>query len=134
MSEKKIRAALEERLAALGPALSTAYENQDFTPVPGTAYQRVNLLRADPEDPEFGPMKRHLGIFQVTLFYPQGDGPGTAEARADLLVAHFKRKTSLTKDGVVVTIDGTPRVLPGFNDGDRWVVPVRIPYFSHINA
>ena len=134
MSEAKIRAALEERLAALAPAVATAYENAPYKPVEGTPYQRVNLLRADVENPEMGGSKRALGLFQVTLFYPRGKGPGPAETRADLLAAHFPKGLSLTKDGYVITIDGTPRIMAGFEDGDRWAVPVRVPYFSNISA
>lgn len=50
MSIQLIRKALEKRLGALAPALSTAYENSSFTPVNGTPYQRVNLLPATPAD------------------------------------------------------------------------------------
>lgn len=133
MSEKKIRAALEERLVALGPALATAYENQNFTPPVGAPYQRAFLLRAEPENPEQGNrFTRFAGIFQVSLFYLQGKGPGEAEARADLLIAHFPRNLTMIKDGIKVQVDGTPYVMPGFADGDRWVVPVRVPYFANV--
>lgn len=133
MSEVAIRAALEVRLNALLPALATAWENADFTPVSGTPYQRVNLLRANPENPTFDAFKRKVGLLQVTLFYPQSAGPGAAETRADLLAAHFPRGLAMTKSGYVVTVDGTPYVMAGFQDGDRWAVPVRIPYYSNIS-
>lgn len=134
MSEASIRAALETRLDALSPALATAWENNDYTPVADTPYQRVHLMRAEPENPTFDAFRRKLGFLQVTLFYPQGDGPAAAEARADLLSAHFPRGLTLTSGGYKVIIDGTPYVMPGFVDEDRWAVPVRVPYFSNIST
>lgn len=137
MSDKSIRAALEERLDALLPALATQWENIEFSPpAANLPYQRVHMMRAQPENPEAAgsKLKRHLGVMQVTLMYPQNVGPGDAETRAAALSEQFKRGTSLTKDGVTVTVDGTPHVMAGFQDGDRWAVPVRIPYFSNVMA
>lgn len=132
--EALIRAALEERLAAITAPLSTAWENAPFSPVSETPYQRVNLLRAQPENHEMGTSRRHLGILQVTLMYPQSNGPKDAEERAGALAAWFPRGLSLTKGAVVVTIDGTPYVMAGFQDEDRYSVPIRVPYFANISG
>ena len=43
MSLSIIRKALEQRLAALAPAIATAYENAPFVPAVGTPYQRVSM-------------------------------------------------------------------------------------------
>ena|SRR3990167_5476424 len=132
MSEPLIRAALEARLAAMSPALATAHENETYTPVNGTPYQRINLLRAQPENPEAGTFRQALGIFQVTLFYPQNAGPGAAEARAKLIADWFPRALSLTASGVTVTISRAAYIMAGFQDGDRWACPVRIFYQANI--
>jgi hypothetical protein len=135
MSERSVRAALEIRLKALTPLLDTAWENVQFIPKDGVPYQRTELVRAEPEDPEMtGSFQRLLGFLQVTLMYPQQRGPGEAEARADLLRVWFKRGTSMTSGSVTVTVDGTPYVMQGFQDGDRWSLPVRIPYFTNISS
>lgn len=134
MSDKAIRAALETRLSAIGSPLATAWENLEFEPTPGVPYQRVSILRAEPENPELsGTLVRLSGFMQVTLFYPQADGPGAAEAKAEAIRAHFPRKLTLSSGGVSVVIDPTPYVMQGFADGDRWAVPVRVPYFSNIS-
>lgn len=133
MSDAKVRQALETRLAQMAPALATVFENTPYTPKAGVPYQRVDLMRAPPENPEMGSFKRLLGVLQVTLFYPQQKGPAAAEARADAIAAWFPRSLSMSKDGVVVTVDGDAHVMQGFQDGDRWAVPVRIPYFSNIS-
>ena len=133
MSAKAIRAALEAYLNTMSPALATAPENVNYTPTSGTPFQRINLLRANPENPTIGTTHyRELGVFQVSLHYPMNAGPSPAETRAELVRTHFKRGTTLTNSGITVTIDGTPTIASGFVDGDRWVVPVSIPYWANI--
>lgn len=134
MSIQLIRKALEKRLGTLAPALATAYENASFTPVAGTPYQRVNLLPATPDNTTLGDAYyRETGIFQVTLLYPANAGPGTAEARAEAVKAHFKRGTSMTESGVTTLITRTPAIAGGFQDGDRYAVPISITYQAEIN-
>lgn len=133
MSAKAIRAALESQLNAMTPALTTVWENSTVTPTSGTPYQRTNLLRANPDNPTIGATHyRELGVFQVSLHYPLNAGPSPAETRAELVRTQFKRGTTLTSGGITVTIDGTPTIASGFVDGDRWVVPVSIPYWANI--
>ena len=133
MSAKAIRAALEAQLNAMTPALTTVWENSTVTPTSGTPYQRTNLLRANPDNPTIGATHyRELGVFQVSLHYPLNAGPSPAETRAELVRTQFKRGTTLTSGGITVTIDGTPTIASGFVDGDRWVVPVSIPYWANI--
>lgn len=135
MSDAKVRQALETRLAQMTPALDTVFENTPYTPKAKTPYQRIDLMRAPPENPEMtGAFRRLLGVLQVTLFYPQQKGPAEAEARADAVAAWFPANSSYAKDSVVVTIDGSAYIMAGFQDGDRWAVPVRIPYFSNISS
>jgi hypothetical protein len=105
----KIRAALETHLNAMTPALSTAWENVAFTPVNGTPYQRVNLLMAAPDNRYMGCDRRiEQGIFQITLNYPIDKGAAPAEARANLIIEHFKRSTKLVSGGQWVQVIRTP--------------------------
>lgn len=132
MSVVKIRAALETALNAMSPAVSTAWENMAFTPVAGTAYQRVNLLLATPENIEFGRHHREVGYMQVTLMYPLQVGTATVAARAELLRTTFYRGASFTASGVTVVIDQTPEVSPGSVEGDRYAVPVKVRFYANI--
>jgi len=126
-----VRSALEVALAAMSPALATAYENAPFTPVVGTPYQRVFLLPAAPDNPEMGRKVMEQGILQVSLAYPLGAGPAAATARAELIRATFYRGASFTASGVTTTVERTPEIAPGRVEDDRYVVPVRIRFFSH---
>lgn len=133
MSLSTIRKALEQRLAAMTPALSTAFENAVFTPVQGTAYQRVNLLAATPDNSIQGPGSYfERGIFQVTLCYPVGVGPAAADDRAQLVRAQFKRGTTMVQGAVSVLVIDTTRVSPAFVDGDRYCIPVSVPFQAQI--
>ena len=126
-----IQAVLEQRLATLTPAMATAYENATFTPVTGTPYQRINMLVNRPVDHAVTmDVTEQRGIFQVSLFYPQGTGRGFAQARAELIKALFKPPLTLTNGGVKVEINKTVHIGGGMPDGDRWMVPVSIYWQS----
>jgi len=133
MSVIKIRAALETAVAAMSPALATAWENAAFAPpVASTPYQQVFILWAEPENVEFGAGHRQRGILQITLRYPVSAGTGTVATRAELIRTTFYRGASFTYSGTTVVIDRTPEVVQGATDGDRFVVVVRVRFFANI--
>lgn len=136
MSAVLIRSALEVALAAMSPALATAYENAPFTPVQGTPYQQVWLLPATPDNSLIGRagMYRQDGFLQVDLKYPLSTGPAAAATRAELIRSTFYRGASFTASGVRVNIERTPEIMPGRVEEDRYVLPVRIAFYSFIGG
>jgi hypothetical protein len=133
MSITAIKTALESKLNALTPALSTAWEGVPFTPVSGTPYQSVNLLPSDTVNPSIGDGHyREKGIFQVTLCYPANAGTKTATQRADLLCTHFKRGTTITNSGINVLIHKTPAKSQFITDGDRIRIAISIYWQADI--
>ena len=128
-----VRKLMVVRLNTAGP-FPSAFENVPFNPQTGVAYQRLNLLPAQTENPTMGDgFERHVGLLQVTLFYPLNAGPGPAETRARVIRTLFKRGTAM--------VDGTSRVLiirspfngPAFVlDGSWFALPVSIPYQGDI--
>lgn len=131
MSLLSIRAALEVALAAMSPALATAYENTPFTPTVGTPYQRVYLLAADPLNPEMGTFTQDRGYLQISLAYPLNTGPGAALARAELIRDTFYRGRSFTAGGVTVIVEKTPEISPAIIEADRYVLPVKVRFFAN---
>jgi len=124
-----VRAALEVAVAAITPALATAWENAAFVPPAATTpYQEVHVLFADPDNPVIGPGYVEQGYMQVSLMYPLAAGSVDAGTRAKLIRDTFRRGLSLTNSGVVVTIDKTPAIGNGIPDGSRWRLPVKIPF------
>lgn len=134
MSALLVRQALEAALAAMSPALATAGENANYSPVPGTPYQQVYLLLAQPANDEFSAVHREQGFLQVDLKYPLGKGTKDAITRAELIRTTFPRGASFTASGVTVNINRTPEIMPGRTEEDRFVVPVRIPFHAHIRG
>lgn len=134
MSLAAVRAALETALQTITPALTTHHENVPFTPTPGTPYQSVALLVAQPRNDEVSRSWVEQGLFQITLRYPVGTGPATATARAALIRQTFYRGASFAASGVVVSIVRTPEILPAFVDGDRFALVVRVPFEAPITA
>lgn len=133
MTIAKIRSALEKQLAAITPVMSISFENVAFTPVAGTPYQRSNLLPNTPNDAQIGGrVYMEVGIYQVTVCYPMGNGPAAAEARCQLVKDAFKRGTSLVEGGVTVIIMNAPSVSSAMIDGDRFCIPISMRYQSQI--
>lgn len=134
MSLDKVVQALETRLAAFSPSIATVYESTTYTPVTGTPYMKANTLPASPDNSEMGNANYfERGIFQITLFYPNNAGAGAARAKAVALREWFKRGTTLTASGVNVNIINDPAIAPGFNDGDRYVLPISVTFQAHIS-
>lgn len=132
MSLAAVRAALETRLAAMAPALATAWENADFAPTGAAPYQQVFLMPAEPDNAVYGTNYQERGLLQVTLSYPLGAGVKDAVARAQLLRAQFQRGLSLVSGGVTVTIERTPEISQGVVEDDRYRLPVRIRWYANI--
>ena len=134
MSIAKIRAALEKRLTSVTPAIITAYENVTISPALGVPYQRSNLLPNTPDDAFMGSQTYfERGIYQVTVCFPMGNGPGACEARVQLVKDAFKRGTSFVEQGLTVMVMNAPSVSSAMIDGDRFCIPISIRYKALIS-
>jgi hypothetical protein len=90
------------------------------------------MLLAKPENPSFTGFHREIGFFQVTLYYPINDGVGDAATRAELIRARYFQGKSWTSGQITLTVSGTPEIRPGRADGDRWLIPIRIPFYANV--
>lgn len=138
MSNAAIKRALTEALLAMPgglPKAQTQFQNKGFTPVAGQPFQRLTFKFVPPENPTMGDdFKRKRGFMQVTLCWPLGLGEGAAQTVAELIEVAFKRSLSFVANGVTTTIDRTPEIADGRDDGDRWVIPVRVRFYSNIGG
>ena len=132
MSIVAVRRALEGALNGMTPALSTAWENAKFSPVTGTPYQTAHLMSAEPDNPVYGDEYVEQGIFQITLYYPEGNGPAAAMTRAELIRDTFYRGATFTNGGISVIIQRTPEIAPGDSESGRYVLIVRVRYFANV--
>jgi hypothetical protein len=136
MSLPQIRRALEKHLAALTPAVPTAWDNVTFSPpADGSVYQEVKFVPNEPN----GEMMDTLtfieqGLLQVSVFYPQGKGPRDSDNRVDALRSHFRRGTTLVEGGVSTIITRVPSVAAGLPMEGQWRVPVTIYWQAQVNS
>lgn len=139
MSYKVARKVLEQRLAALTPALPTGYENAPFEATAGTAYQRAFLLPGKTYDPTMGHpvgqgLRRRYGVFSVKLFYPKDTGAGAAAARAELLCEHFPRGLVLVDGSVRVWLHKSTDVGQGVPEAGSYVLPVDVFFVADVQG
>jgi|688.fasta_scaffold09817_4 hypothetical protein len=132
MSQIKIRAALETALATITPSIDTQYENTAYTPKTGVPYQSVSLV-INSTNPTIGDaFYREIGIMLITLHYPLLGGTFDVMTQAEKIRAKFKRGQSFTKDNISVLCDKTPDIRSLPNEPDRFVVAVKIYFYSNI--
>lgn len=116
----------------------TAWENMSFQTTAGVPFQEPYLLVARPDNPTFGsPFHRERGIFQINLLYPQQIGTGAVSLRAELIRSTFSRGSTFSNSGIDVIIDSTPEIATalmtsGAQNDDRWMLPVKISWYSNI--
>lgn len=123
------RKLIETRVNAYSTGFATAWENVPYSPVAGTPWQRVTLLPTIAENPTMGDgFRRDPGLLEVLLFYPKNGGSQAALARAEVLLAAFKRGTALVDGTQRVLIDAHPYVSATPPDDSWFIVPVNIPY------
>jgi hypothetical protein len=132
MSINNIRAALELAVAAIMPSITTVFENTPFNPSADTNYQRVAIVFAAPNNQEYGRNYQEQGILNIGLYYNKHVGANESDLRAELIRSVFYRGASFINAGVTVTISSTPEVLPSFNDGEYFVRPVRVNFYSNL--
>ena len=131
MTQQLIRAALDTHLAAMPDVPPIAWEGEDYTPVAGTTYAKVDLLPRTPGNPTLTEqLQDNGGIYQIGLYFPRGTETGTMDALAGAVQSHFAASTSLTTGIIGVRIEGTPAIAAGLPTGDRWLVPVSVRYRS----
>ena len=118
-------AALDARMAAYAPAISTAWPNRDYTPTLGTDWLRVVHLPAPTVRRSIGADGQNIytGIYQVTVHAPSGAGPGHAETLADAVANHFP--LGAVYGGVRIA---SVSCAPASQDAGWYRIPVSITY------
>ena len=125
----RIRQALEKAVLAVTPAIDTAFENTTFKPRANEPYQQLHFLPAKPEAAVIDDsISEVLGVFQITLRYPAGEGVKNVLERARLYEKAFKVGVKLENE-VFITAPTSVNILGV--DGDRYGVAVSIYFKSY---
>ena len=128
-----IRAALESEVANVpGIPAQRAWENVRFEPTTGTPWVRMTLLPGSTRPAYLGadPENRHDGLFQVDIFWPENQGPASADTLADNVRSRYKVSNTLTAGTTNVRFNWSER-LPARMDGPWYVVSVRASWYTY---
>ena len=132
MSNAIIRRIYETRLKtwadAQTPVLKIAFENVGFMPA-SMAFLRGFLLPANTDSQDLqGLHREYLGLYQIDVVRPAGEGAGAAEAIVAQLEALFPLNLRLSLSGLTVQITRPLAVSAAVVDPDRYAIPCRVTY------
>jgi hypothetical protein len=118
----------------LGSGFVKAWEGVPYDPTGNDAgYVRFSVLKNDPINPRIRhgdePIRR--GIFQASVFVPDGAGTIPANEQAGLVRSAFVKGTKITSGGVTIRVDDEPTVGSAIQDGPWLQVPVSIPFIVY---
>lgn len=135
MSVAQIRQLLEPALVTMLGSQNVVvnWENSPYTPIDGIPYIDATLMMGKPDNPSSpAGFHRDKGIWQLMLQYPFGGGPGIVDAMSDLICSTFPRGRSWSAGQITLTISPSPYPSPGRVDGNRWAIPVKVPFFANV--
>lgn len=132
--ETRIAEALFARLASLvlSPAVPVAWPGRDFRA--SGAYLRPSFLPAATAAFSVRPdgTNEHRGLLQVDVFWPEDKGLTEPMERASEVIAHFKRGTTMYREGVKVRVVRPPYPSPALQEPGWLQVTVSIPYLAFV--
>jgi hypothetical protein len=135
--QNDIRAALESHLAGTSGLPSISYENVAFEPTTGTSFLKVQYLPTvtRPAVRGLNPQLRYQGVFSVTVFAPEGQGPATADDYANKVIDAFAATTDISftngdAETIIVSIDYAERQ-QGMIDSPWYFVPINIGWYIY---
>ena len=125
-----VRAELETKLKAFAdaqvPVVPIAFEDTPFTKPTNSPFLECVIVPAATFNVTVdGNRIRELGVMQVNVWYPSGQGAGKGEALANKVIAHFP---VVPISGTVV-VTQTPFKSRAIKDESGWrIVPVTVNY------
>lgn len=99
-----VQAALDARLDAMAGTHEIAWQNVEYSPTKDQLFLRPTLLPGSSEAATISTAgtDEYIGVYQVDVFAPAGDGKAFALQMADTIADQFKPVTELTYNGVTV--------------------------------
>ena len=131
MSQAIIRAALEGRLNgwATAQSIPVAWENVAFVPAVAQPYARAFILPANTVSADIGRAnRRYEGVFQVSLAFPEGTGPGALESLFATLDAQFQPSSPIVSSGFQVWLSQPMSLGPQIPEPGYYVRAASVPY------
>ena len=105
----KIDQALVKSFDDGGFGLTTAYENDGFTPTKGTAFAALRVFMNEIKGFTLSDLDSVTGVFQIALNYPAGNGAIAAKTMENTIFAAYPVGKTLTYSGQSLEITGKHR-------------------------
>jgi hypothetical protein len=133
MSQVDVFSALVTRTEATTgtTAAQFAWPNVDFVPPASGAYFRVQSFPTESLQAELGDTGRNRdrGIWQISVYAPEGEGLTDGLALAQAFATQFKRGLALTTPGgLTVRVTKPPVIGPSIQDPPYVQIPVTVEY------
>ncbi len=113
---------------ALPVGVGVAYPGMSFSPNAGEPYVELSVLNNAPIQRmiAFGKEPERLGIFQASVFWPEGQGIVKATDLAAQIGQHFARGTKIRGAGIVIWIIDEPVIASPIQETAWLQVPLSI--------
>ena len=90
----------------------------------------TSLLLRTPAVRGLNPSQRYGGIYSVTVYCPEGNGPATADGIANTVIENFEAATDVSLNNFNVSIDYAERQ-QGFLDTPWYYIPINIGWYIY---
>lgn len=134
---KDIRAAFEVQLATTEGTPSVAYPNVGFKPTTGNPYLMIKVIPTDrrPAYKGVGAKQRYLGLAQIILHFPEGEGSAETQDCADLILSRFESNTDLTytnsNDETVVVHISRSQQMGSYEESPWFKTPINVYWYAY---
>lgn len=120
MSGSAVNNAVKLRWAGLWSHTPTAYDNEAYTPLPGTPWARLSIRDGAARQISLGrpSLDRMAGIVFIQIFAPLNAGDSKARWLADKACGVFRKLHVDTTTGYMTF--GVPYAVPAETPGDNW--------------
>lgn len=135
MSDSKIRKAFNDITRAYGTSkgFQVVLENGVATLTPNQPYLKTNLGPSTPRANLAGDLKKYLGVYQILIGVPVGEGTGRITTIIDELQQVFPLYGRVSYGDNVVVIMTPIQTFIGEPEGGYFITPVSFNYRSDTN-
>lgn len=128
-----IQRALDDHLKDFPALPDVAWEGTVYRPHPGRPYFATKTLARAQRMLGVGRESgiEHSGIYQISIFYPVGEGMENVAAAADAVADFFKPGTSIPVSAGGFLRVQVPRIPPAIDMPDWVMIPVQVNWFYH---
>lgn len=134
---REIRAALETHLSNTSGLPPIVFENVSYNPDTNVSFLSTDFIPTlrRPAVRGSNPIQRYQGLFAVTVYSKEGDGPANADEIAEKVIQAFEATTDLQftnseDETITVSIDYAERQR-GLLETPWYYIPINIGWYTY---